>query len=128
MSAILTQAVRLPTRTTDNSPCADCAARGCLPPPSDNSAGKFVHALHYLGFTFAFVDDTSARWYIVTAGLRVGVFAHWYVSFPYHSISTEALPHRSNTAPLVVGVPGAVYIRCPTRAAALEANSVRVIE
>lgn len=89
----------------------------------------------FLGFTFAFVDNVSAWWYIVTAGKHVGVFAHWYVSFPYHSTSTEALPHRSSTAPFIVGVPSAVYFRCPTRAAAeaafaaaLKANSMRVIE
>ncbi|KAF9463119.1 hypothetical protein BDZ94DRAFT_1322029 [Collybia nuda] len=67
--------------------------------------------------TMVLVNNISTRWYIVAAGLCVGVFAHW-----------------SNTVPLVVGVPGAVYFRSPTWAAsevafaaALKANSMRVI-
>ena len=26
-------------------------------------------------------NDPTVRWYTVTTGLRVGVFAHWYVSY-----------------------------------------------
>ncbi|KAF9467070.1 hypothetical protein BDZ94DRAFT_1233257 [Collybia nuda] len=88
-------------------PCADCAARGCLPPPSEDDESGANGS-----------GDSSVRWYSVTAGRHVGVFSHW-----------------SFVAPLVVHVSGAVFVKCSSRAAAeaafalsLAAGAVHVIE
>lgn len=43
----------------------------------------FPFSFAFLSLTFIVVsDDASTRWYVVTAGRRVGVFGHWYVESP----------------------------------------------
>ncbi|KAH9921601.1 uncharacterized protein B0H18DRAFT_1121296 [Fomitopsis serialis] len=49
-------------------------------------------------------DSTGVRWYCVTRGRAVGVFAGW-----------------PNASPLVIGVPNSVYQRFPTFSSALAA-------
>lgn len=65
-------------------------------------------------------NDPTVRWYTVTTGLRVGVFAHWYVlsCFEFLFILTYTYFNRPSVAPFVVGIKGACFVRYNTRAEA----------
>ncbi|KAF9461868.1 hypothetical protein BDZ94DRAFT_1237362 [Collybia nuda] len=61
-------------------PCADCAARGCLPPPSEDDESGANGS-----------GDSSVRWYSVTAGL--------YFTLPHMSAWTPRGQQKSVWTP-----------------------------
>ena len=73
---------------------------------------------------FAYHEDPDDRrrggWYVVTRGVKTGVFRDWYVLSRLLS-SLPLTRYRNFVTPLVLGVSGATYKSCRTRLSALEA-------
>lgn len=61
----------------------------------------------------------SSRWYIITAGTRVGIFTSWCVLAPYpHPVETNLPSVRTDVAPYTQGIRNAVHRSWPKKSTA----------
>jgi hypothetical protein len=78
------------------------------------------------------MHSVGRRWYVVTRGLRIGIFNDWYVIAIESKLAVLTISQRHQVQPLVNGVSGATQRRVNTYAdaVALWNNSVtsRVVQ
>jgi hypothetical protein len=64
------------------------------------------------------VNTVGGKWFSVTRGHQVGVFQSWFVVMLFRTSLVFTISVRLTVAPLVNGVPGSVYNKYPSEAAA----------
>jgi hypothetical protein len=64
------------------------------------------------------VSTTGGKWFTVTRGHQVGVFHSWFMIIWCRALLVFIACYRLTVAPLVNGVPGSVYNKHPSEAAA----------